>query len=401
MELLYLLAMFAAIVLVIWLKQPLYLAMLAGILTGALLFRVPVSAFGGILLRGVTGRDTLMMLLAFYTITYLQRMLESRGRLIQAERALAALTGSRRANAMLTPFVVGMLPSVGAVLIAAPIVDRIAGEELDREERTFVSSFYRHISEAFLPTYSNILLALQLSGQSPLRFVLLMLPMVALLFALGYWLYVRKLGKTGEAAARGAERRKAFRELVASLWTVLLVVVLIMFIRAPVFLVVVGVIALNAVLERFPPRQLLGFAAKAFETRLMVNTVLIMVFKEVLLHTGALGSLPNAFSALPVPVEWSYSLVMLLGTVIAGTQAMVAILIPIAFAGAQAGMPLLILLMCMGYIAAQVSPTHICLSVVTERYGTTLASLVRKTLPVMLAFLLACAGYFYMLKLIF
>jgi len=391
-ELLYLLAMFAAIVLVIWLKQPLYLAMLAGILTGALLFRVPVSAFGGILLRGVTGRDTLMMLLAFYTITYLQRMLESRGRLIQAERALAALTGSRRANAMLTPFVVGMLPSVGAVLIAAPIVDRIAGEELDREERTFVSSFYRHISEAFLPTYSNILLALQLSGQSPLRFVLLMLPMVALLFALGYWLYVRKLGKTGEAAARGAERRKAFRELVASLWTVLLVVVLIMFIRAPVFLVVVGVIALNAVLERFPPRQLLGFAAKAFETRLMVNTVLIMVFKEVLLHT---------FSALPVPVEWSYSLVMLLGTVIAGTQAMVAILIPIAFAGAQAGMPLLILLMCMGYIAAQVSPTHICLSVVTERYGTTLASLVRKTLPVMLAFLLACAGYFYMLKLIF
>ena len=401
MELLYLLLMFAAIVAVIWRRQPLYLAMLAGILAGVLLFGVPVSAWGGILLRGFAGRDTLMMLLAFYTITYLQRMLESRGRLVQAEQALASLTGSPRANAMLTPFIVGMLPSIGAVLIAAPIVDRIAGEELDREERTFVSSFYRHISEAFLPTYSNILLALQLSGQSPLRFVLLMLPMVAVLFLLGYWLYVRKITRTREKAVRGAARGAAFRQLAASLWTVLAVVILVMFIRIPVFIVVLAGIALNAVMERFPLRHLAGFTLKAFEAKLMINTVLIMVFKEVLLYTGALNSLPAAFSALPVPVEWTYSLMMLLGTIIAGTQAMVAILIPIAFAGSGAGMPLLILLMCMGYIAAQVSPTHICLSVVTERYGTTLASLVRKTLPVMLGFLLVSVGYFYLLRLMY
>lgn len=96
---------------------------------------------------------------------------------------------------MLAPFIIGLLPSVSAVLIAAPIVKNSAGDSLSTEEKAFVTSYYRHISEAFLPTYASILLALNLSGIQATRFVFAMLPIVAILFILGYVFYVKKFPK--------------------------------------------------------------------------------------------------------------------------------------------------------------------------------------------------------------
>lgn len=400
MELTYLLIMFAVVVAAIWLKQPLYVAMLASVLTGVLLFRVPLGQLGGILLRGTFGRDTLMMVSAFYTITYLQRMLEKRGRLLEAEHALSVLSGNKRLNIMITPFIVGLMPSIGAVLIAAPIVDKIAGDELDVPERAFVSSFYRHISEAFLPTYAHILMALQLSGNQPLRFVLYMLPMVGVLFALGYVFYVRKISKDKDIATTKAQRKTALKQLFVSMWTVLVVVMMMMVLRLPVFVIVLGVVLVNALLERFTWKELGAFVVKAFETKLIFNTIVIMIFKEVLVYSGALMKMPEYFSHLPIPTHLVYALMMLVGTVIAGSQAMIAMLIPIAFAAAQAGMPLLVLLMSMAYIAMQVSPTHVCLSVVVEYYKMPLVGLIKKTIPVVLAAMAVSVAYYYLLLLI-
>ena len=63
MELVYLLIMFAVVVVAIWLKLPLYLALTASVVTGLFLFQIPFSQVGGILLRGTLGKDTLMMVL--------------------------------------------------------------------------------------------------------------------------------------------------------------------------------------------------------------------------------------------------------------------------------------------------------------------------------------------------
>lgn len=252
MDLLILLLIFALIVAGVWLKKPLFLSMGLAAVAGFLLFGVPFSDLPGILYRGVLGESTINMVLAFCSITFLQRMLEKRRRLIQAEEAITHLFGSRRINAMLTPFVVGMMPSVGAVLIAAPIVDRAAGDALSRDERMFVSSFYRHISEAFLPTYANIILALQLSGVPALRFLLGMAPMVLALFTLGYVFYVRKIPKVheGEETGERAGKKAALKSLLRSLWTILLAVLLILVLPVPIYLVVFAIIIINVFVDR-------------------------------------------------------------------------------------------------------------------------------------------------------
>ncbi|HSK69997.1 MAG TPA: hypothetical protein VLA21_12110, partial [Candidatus Limnocylindria bacterium] len=115
MELLYLGVTFAVIVTLVWMKRPLFLAMAAAVAAAAALWGVPPAAWGGILARGLAGKSTVATVLAFYAITLLQRMLEARGRLVKAERAISVLTGSRSLNVMVTPYVVGLMPSVGAV----------------------------------------------------------------------------------------------------------------------------------------------------------------------------------------------------------------------------------------------------------------------------------------------
>src|SRR5699024_4179559 len=86
----------------------------------------------------------------------------------------------------------------GTVLIAYPIVVAATGNYLDKDEITFVTSYFRRISEAFVPTYASIILALSLSNMSMTGFVLLMLIPIFILFLIGYFFYVRKIPKGGE-----------------------------------------------------------------------------------------------------------------------------------------------------------------------------------------------------------
>ena len=68
-------------------------------------------------------------------------------------------------------------------------VFHFAGVVKAKEDKTFVASYFRHIPESFLPTYSSIILACQLTGVQMGAFVLGMVPMVACLMLLGYLFY--------------------------------------------------------------------------------------------------------------------------------------------------------------------------------------------------------------------
>ena len=156
MDIVKLIIIFVVIVIVMRLNKPIHISVSVGALATILLYKIELIDIFNSIKIGTLGESTISLVLAFYTITFLQRMLEKRGHLLLAERSLTNIFNSRRINVMIAPFVIGLLPSPGAVLIAAPIVDNASGEYLDKEEKTFVTSFFRHISEAFLPTYASI-----------------------------------------------------------------------------------------------------------------------------------------------------------------------------------------------------------------------------------------------------
>lgn len=302
---------------------------------------------------------------------------------------------------MFAPFVIGLLPSPGAVLIAKPIVDNASGEYLDIEEKTFVTSFYRHISEAFLPTYASILLAVNLSGVGMTAFVIGMLPMIFALFYLGYLFYVRKIPKA-EKQMKQINHLDEFKNLIKSLWTIVLTITIILAFNVSVHISAILVITLSMLINKFSFEEIKPMFKSAFETKLMITTVLIMIFKELLGSTGVIEQLPDYFSQLPISPYIIFGLIFFLGTILIGSQGMIVLALPLAFATIpNAGLPLLILLMSATYIAMQISPTHICLAIITEEYGTAFSSLVKKTMPILVLFTIIFSAYSYLLYLIF
>ena len=397
LDIIKLIVIFTGIVFFIKLKKPLYISILVGAVISVILYRIPIITSFQLAFKSCTSKDTISLVLAFYTITYVQRMMEKRGHLLLAEKSLDNIFNSRRINAMIAPFVIGLLPSAGAVLIAAPIVQNASGDYLTREEQTFVTSYYRHISEAFLPTYSSILLALDLSGVDMTKFVVGMLPMVAILFILGYVFYVRKIPKSN-GISQSKDKKDDIINLIISLWPIAVTITIILTLKIPVYMAVIPVIIVSAILNKFSIDELIPMIKTAFETKLIVSTVMIMIFKELLTFTGVIGRLPEYFEKLPIHPTIIFSLIFVIGTLVAGSQAIIALALPLAFATIpDGGLALMILLMCMTYIAMQVSPTHICLAIVTEAFDVSFIELVKKTFPILIIFTAITAVYSYLL----
>jgi integral membrane protein (TIGR00529 family) len=399
MDLLKMAVVFLLIIVATKFKKPLYVAMLAGSIGVSLLYGInPLRALQ-IMGMAIISPVTIMLVLSFYSITFLQRMMEKRKQLILAEQSLIGIFNSRRVNAMIAPFIIGLLPSAGAVLIACPIVDNAGGEDISKEDKTFITSYFRHISEAFLPTYASIILALQLSGVDMTAFVLSMLPIAGILFLLGYWFYVKKIPQsTGVPASN--DKVGHMKNFMRSIWTIAAIIVIILVFKLQVHIAVSLIILLNFIIDRFSWEEVRPMFASAFESKLIFSTIAIMMFKDILTYTGVIHRLPETIAVLPIPPVIVFALVFLIGTIVAGIQAIIALGIPLAFAAIPSGgTALMVLLMSMSYIAMQVSPTHICLALVTESFGTSFLDLVKRTIPVMLCFLVILAGYSYLLFL--
>ena len=391
---------FLLIVLLIRLKKPLWMALAGGIAASVLLYRIPLPTAAGVLARETISWENISVLLSFYLVTFLQKMLERRKRLAHAQQAFSVLFRSRRVNAAASSIIIGLLPSAAVMTVCAEMVDHSCGDALDNREKLFVSCYYRHIPEMFLPTFSAVLLALTLSGQNAGRFVLCMLPVVAIACLLPVLFYLRKVpAGTAPAAAPGVLRDSLWT-LVKNLWSLLAIVLLIICGGLTVCQATPLVILAEILLDRFRPRELAAVVRDAAEPVLLVNIYLVMLFKAIITHTGVVGQLPDFFRQFPLPVAVSFALIFFFGSVVSGSQAIVALCLPMAIAAIpDGGIALLVLLMSIAWAAMQISPTHVCAFVACQYYGTTLGDLFVKAMPVLIPFCLLAFGYSVLLGL--
>ena len=397
MELIKLLLVFLVILVLLWLKRPLWQAIASCILLSFFIFQIPLSSICFILWRAVFSKSTGTILLSFYTITFLQRMLEKRNLLITAESSLNHLFRNRRITTILAPIFIGLLPSAGAVYICGSIVDSSCGDYLSKEDKTFVTSYYRHIPESFLPTYSSILIALGLAGVKTGDFLLSMLPAVGILIFLGYIFYLRKIPRE-IAVDHGMSKKAAFKQLSASLWTIAAAIILIIVFHLEVYIATPLVIAAAFFFYRFSFTEIRPFFISALESKIIVNTLLIMIFKEVLTYTDVITQLPDLFRSLPIPTYLAFALIFFFGSIAGGSTAIIVLCLPLAFAAIpDGGAALLMLLMSSSYCAMQVSPTHVCLALVTEYFHTGMGALLKRTLPVIVIFFFLVLLYYQLL----
>lgn len=404
MDILKLVLVFCVIIAVMWMKKPMWLAVIAASLATILLYGLtPAAALHGIII-GATAKATIETLVVFYSITFLQRMMEKRKNLSNAQVAMNGLFNNNRVNASIVPFLLGMLPAASTVLICGPIVrESVKDSDLSAPEQACITSYFRHISEAFVPTYTSIFIALGITeGRvSAAAFILAMLPMVVALFAVGWLFYLRRVPKD-TCMVPDQPKSYYWKLLAQSIWAIVLTIALILVFNLPVWGAVWICILLNVFVNHFSGRELIPFIRTAFESKLLLSTLLIMIFKELLTETGVITALPAFFSALPIPTFLVFVLLFLFGTIVAGSQAIIVLCMPMAMeviTAGHTGLALFMLLMCVGYVAMQIAPTHICLILCAEDYKVSLGSMIRKTIPMVAVFTLIAIAYYALLSM--
>lgn len=397
-----LLIIFLAILGFVLMKQGLGKAITVAVICTVVLFRIPPGTAAKLAFHSVYEKDTLLVIGSFLMVTFIQRVMENRKLLERAELALERLSGNRRLVCILAPVIIGFLPSAGAVNICGEIVNDTVGDDLTIAEKTFVTSYYRHISESFSPTYNAILLALAITGVSTGAFVLCMIPLVVVLLVLGYIFYLRKIDKNYSTGREGYNRSEELKQLLYCFWPLVACIVVVTALNIPVIQVLPVIILIAGFVYHLSGKEIIQFARSSFEKRIIVNTIILMIFKNILTYTGVIETLPSLFEGSELPDFVAFGLIMLFGTIVSGANAMIVLLVPLAFSTIPgAGTALLVFLMSVSYAAMQISPTHICLAIITEYFHESWVNLIRKTLPVIVIFLVILHAYYLLLVQIF
>lgn len=420
MDIIKLVIIFVVIIILINLKIPLPGAMAIGAVLGCILYQMGLLGSLQVIVEGILNETTISVLVITYVITFLQRMLEKRGDLVKAQNALSGIFNSRRVNASAAPIFIGLLPGAASAFIAGDMVKAACGDYLDKDEQAFVTSYYRHIPESCLPTYSSIVLAISLSGVALGSFLLSMVLPVILLIFLGYVFYLRKVPKdTGIPPAE--HKGREWGKLFASLWPLALAIALVIIVPYipfssiealpdgiveflgdfPVWLAVIISIVLYFFISHFSWKEIAPFFRSSIQPRIILTILAVMVFKQVLTESGVIAQLPDALAQLPIPTFLVFALIFLVGTIVSGSTAIISLCIAPAFTAIpDGGVALLMLLMCFSYAAMQVSPTHLCLTLIAEYFGSNFGAIVKKTIPVIAVFLVCIIGYYLILAAI-
>ncbi|MBR0213440.1 MAG: DUF401 family protein [Solobacterium sp.] len=391
------------IVMLLVLRKPLNITMASACVIVIIVYMLPMEKVLPAVKEGLLGTNTIRAVLVLYLITFLQRMMEKRKQLSGCQLAMSGLFNNRRINASVVPFLLGCLPAASTVILCGPIVREAVGDYLTTNEKAACTTFFRHISEAFLPTYSGIFIAITLTeGRvTAASFVTAMLPMVAVLFLAGWIVYLRRIPKdTGMIP----DQSKSFylKLLVKSIWPIVVAIAIVLIFNPPVWMAVLVVVVGNFFISKFTPEEIKPFFITAFEPKLIMNTLAVMTFSKLLAATGVVQLLPKYFGMLPIPMWLVFALLFFIGPLIGGSQAIYVLCIPMIMETWPDGSILSIFVLCMSmsYIIMQLAPTHICLTLCAEDYKITLADLIPKVAPMVIVATFFTFGYFFVLRAI-
>ena len=400
MDLIKLVIVFAVVIGLVANKKSMSTAVIIGSIACWILYKIPANVGAITVANTVTSLTVLKMIGVMYVITFMQRMMEKKNAINTARDGLSGLFNSRWVNCAAAPIFIGLLPSPNAAFIAGDMVEASASEYLSKEEMAVTTSYFRHVSEAFLPTYQNIILALAITGYSASQFVIGMIPMVIVLIVLGilFFLKGKVPNKTGQA---NTTDKKEDIKKVAELWPILATIILIVAFNVDTLYAAIRVIVVYFFVGKFKAGDVAPFFVSAFESKIVFNTLAVYIFKNFLELSGAIKLLPGFFSQFPIPTFLIFVLIFLFGTLVAGSMTMTASVLPVAMESVpNAGLPLVCLLMMISYIAMQISPTHICLSIVSEHFDVSLGDMVKKTIPLLVVFTIIAIAYYLLLTTI-
>lgn len=385
----------AGIILLIRLKVALSLTLLVSAVVLGFLFGLSPAGIGRSILKALLDLENLKLVVSLQLILLFSAVMKENGAMTRAISALRQIFRDARVTVALIPAIIGLVPIMGGAMLSAPLVSEAADElKLSPERRTFLNFWFRHVWEYMLPTFPTIFLTASIVGLSIADLTLVNLPLSAAAFAAGILFGFRGVKAPSRLHSPLTLRDAAgysFR-FTANLLPFFLVILFTLYFKIHLAYSLALITAGTLLLYRFPLSLLKQLAGKHLSLELALLIWVIMIFKEVLLASGAMDITTRELAAMGMP---PVVLVVLLPSLIAFITgyptAFVGLSFPVLLPFIQSnpmGLYYVMLAIGSGLSAHLLSPMHACLVMTLQYYNASMEKVYRLLFaPVALLFL--------------
>ncbi len=333
---------------------------------------------------------------AIVIVTFLGQLLRRIGYLKALTIAAQNLAGGKRTAVAVLPAAIGMMPMPAGALLSAPLVEEVL--QSDNKPPQFMAAtnyWYRHVMEFFWPLYPGILLGAGITGLPIQDFAAMGLPMSLVMAFLGYLFFLRKIEKT-PSKSNGI---KAVIGIIGAIWPFFLAVVLALFAGMDIVMALGIAVVATILTHKGSWREVIPVMREHITLRLFFMVFGILVFKDLLELSGAVGSIPGEVERLGIPPFTVIFLVSFLSGLLTG---MVAAFVGLSFpilAGflylPEINASNIFFAYLCGYFGMIISPTHFCLILSSEHFKADLGSVYRTMVKgLMILILFGFALYF-------
>lgn len=389
------------ILIIVGIRQKLfvgYLLALAGIVTPFLFGFGVASVAKGV---GMTFISTELWQLigAIVAVTVLGQLLKQIGALSRLTSAAQELAGGKRTATAVLPSAIGLLPMPGGALLSAPLIQDVLKEDNKPPQLLAAANYwFRHSMEFFWPLYPAIILGAGIVGLPVRVFSTLGIVMSVAMFSVGYIFFLRAIS----GQKRSTRTLRSVWHICLSLWPVFLAVFIALVFKLHIVVALTAAILTTVVVYRVKWSIIWSALKEAAIWRIFFMVLGIMLFKNMLELSGAVGHIPDEVTRLGIPPAIAIFVVAFLSGILSGMMvAFVGLSFPV-LAGflyiPQINLGHVFLTYLSGYLGMILSPTHLCLLLSADYFKAELGRIYRVFLPpiltvALIGFLLYVLGY--------
>lgn len=348
----------------------------------AFIARIPAVSALKYSLEGASSGSTLKLILILFLIMMIENIMRNSGMIKSMVESLKEIVGNNRTAAGLLPTVLGLLPSPGGARFSCPMVAEITKENTDESNKTYINYWFRHIWLDGFILYPGVILAAELLKVSVISMFLHLIPFMLVNVTIGYFLGLKKLKK--EVIARTKPLQESLKTFFFSLLPVIIVIIIyITLLNVTSYSLEIAsssmMIALLAI-KKYSFRKILQTVKEAFPVKLVIIIIGVMVFKEVLLDSGAIDELPAFMNSHGIPVAVLYILLPFVGAFTSGiTVSYISLSFPILISlGISSNLWFATAAYLAGFIGTMTTPLHLCAVMTSDFFKSSLTSLLRK-----------------------
>jgi len=338
-------------------------------------------------------RETMPVL--FVTLTGLVLLVNVLGAAMQetgvSARLAAALQhvfGSRRAALATIPFIMGMLPTPGGIMLSAPMVRDLGDHTgVDRARQASINFFFRHQLETVWPLFPSVPLIQVMLQVAPGRMLAHNLVITLSGLAAGSLCLLVWGFRVAPASATdaGLRSREHVANLLHALWPIALTAGLYVALGVPAALGILAATLGFLLLHRVPMGQWRRVFAAAMEWDFALLILGALLYKLDLDAAHAVSDIAAFLKAMQVPVPiMVFSLPFLVGYVTGVTMPTVAMTFPLLKVYMGEGATVHLGYEVLGFAGVicglLVTPVHLCLALSASYFEVSLGRILRQVL---------------------